>query len=177
MRRRIIILTLLLLIVSTLKGDVRSLSTSSDAKSLPGRIQFRITTIEENGRERNIVSDSTVEGAPGTDFDISLEGERFKMKAKFLTDLVAPGSLKVRARLDTRRLYGYSDKNLPLYEEDDQSQTLDLSFDEMVVLLPFGRGGGESRLKIEFTPTVSQQGARLPSGKARPLEINILKPS
>lgn len=177
MRKRITILTLLLLLVSMLKADVRSLSTSSAAKPLPERIQFRITTIEEDGRERNIVSDSTVAGAPGTDFDISLQGERFKMNAKFLTDLVAPEHLQVRAWLDTRRLYGYSEKNLPLYEEDNQSQTLDLSFDEMVVLLPFGRDGGENRLKIEITPTVSQQGARLPSGPRRPLEINILKPS
>ena len=177
MRIRITILMLLLALVSTLKGDVPSLSTLSAAKSLPERIQFRITTIEENGTERNVVSDSTVEGAPGTDFDINLEGERFKMSAKFLTDLAARDSLKMRVKLDTRRLYGYSEKNLPLYEEDNQSQTLDLNFDEMVVLLPFGRGGGERRLKIEITPTLSQQSARLPSGKTRPLEINILKPS
>src|SRR4051812_7072862 len=167
MRTRATILVVLLALVSTLRGDVRFPAKSSDAKPFPERVQFRITTIEDQGGERNVVSDATVEGVPGTDFDISLEGERFKMSAKFLTDLVAPQRLHVRARLDTRRLYGYSDKNLPLYEEDNQSQTLDLSFDEMVVLLPFGRGGGDSRLKIEITPVVSRQTARLPSGKTR----------
>jgi hypothetical protein len=177
MKLRTTILMILLALVSTLKGDVRSLSAATDATALPERIQFRITTIEEEGSKRSVISDSTVEGPSGTDFDINLQGERFRMSAQFLTDLVARDSLKIRATLDTRRLYGCSDKNLPLYEEDEQNQTLDLSFDEMVVLLPFGQGGGENSLKIEITPMISQQAARLPSGKARPLEINILRPS
>jgi len=141
------------------------------------RIQFHIATVEESGGRRNVVSEAMVEGPEGTDFNINLQGERFRMRAGFLTDLAGPDALKVRARLDTRRLYGYSERNLPLYEEDEQSQSLQLGFDEAIVLLPFGRNGGDDHLKIEITPTISEQAARLPSGKARPLEIKILKES
>jgi hypothetical protein len=156
-------------------GRLLSAESSSGETRLPERLGFRITTVEESAGERNVISDATVEGPPGTDFNVSLQTERFKMSARFLTDLMTPDSLKVRAKLDTRRFYGYSQQNLPLYEEDRQSQTLDLGFDESVVLLPFGRGGGDSRLKIEIIPMVIEQSARLPSGKARPPEINILK--
>jgi hypothetical protein len=156
-------------------GRLLSAESSSGETRLPERLGFRITAVEESAGERNVISDATVEGPPGTDFNVSLQTERFKMSARFLTDLMTPDSLKVRAKLDTRRFYGYSQQNLPLYEEDRQSQTLDLGFDESVVLLPFGRGGGDSRLKIEIIPMVIEQSARLPSGKERPPEINILK--
>jgi hypothetical protein len=141
------------------------------------RIKFRIIAVEEKGAERHIISETVIEGPPGTDFNINLSDERFKMKARFLTALLQRETLQVRAKLDTRRLYGYSESNLPLYEEDEQSQALRLGFDEALVLLPFGSGGGDHRLKIEITPTVSEQATMLPSGKKRPLEINILKPS
>jgi hypothetical protein len=179
MKAQIRILILLIALTSTLMSDGRFLSAASSpgARSQPERLRFRITTIEESAGQRNMISDATVEGPPGTDFNISLQGERFKMDAKFLTDLTAPDSLKVRAKLNTRRLYGYSEQKLPLYEEDNQSQALQLGFDEMVVLLPIGRNGGSNRLKIEITPAVSEQSTLLPSGKARPLEINILKQS
>jgi hypothetical protein len=172
-------LIILLALVSTLLSDGRFLSakSSSAATGRPERLRFQITAIEEGAGKRNVISDAIVEGPPGTDFNISLQTERFKMSARFLTDLTTMDSLKVRAKLDTRRFYGYSEQNLPLYEEDQQSQALDLGFDESVVLLPFGRGGVDSRLKIEIVPVVSEQPARLPSGKERPPEINILKAS
>ena len=141
------------------------------------RIQFHVTTFEEKGSERHVVSEATIEGPPGTDFNINLQGERFKLSARFLTDLVSPDALKVRARLDTRRLYGYSERDLPLYEEDQQNQTIGLSFDEQIVLLPFGRKDATDKIKIEITPSISQASTYLPSGKRRPLEIEILKQS
>src|SRR5262249_19607368 len=85
--------------------------------------------------------------------------------------------LKVRAKLNTRRLYGYSERELPLYEEDTQSQNLQLNFDEGIVLLPFGRKGGEDKLKIEITPLKTDEPVNQPSGKSRPLEIKITSQS
>jgi hypothetical protein len=173
---RVLIILLALVSILMSGGRLISAESSEDATRAPERLRFRITAIEESAGRQSIISDATVEGPPGTDFNISLQGERFKMSAQFLTDLMARDSLKVRAKLDTRRFYGYSEQQLPLYEEDKQSQTLDLGFDESVVLLPFGQGGGDNRLKIEIVPMVSEHSARLPDGKARPLEINILKP-
>lgn len=178
MKSRTRILIILLALTTTLVSDRVFLSAEQRPDmAQPERLRFHVTAIEESGGRSDIVSDATVEGPPGTDFDINLQGERFKMSARFLTDLITRDSLKVRAKLNTRRLYGYSERNLPLYEEDSQTQTLELGFDEAVVLLPFGRNGGDSRLKIEITPEVSPQGARLPSGKERPLEIKIQKQS
>ena len=127
--------------------------------------------------QRDLVSETTVEGAEGTDFNIKLTGARFQMNTRFLTDLVAPNTLQIRADLNTRRFYGQSERNLPLYEEDSQRETLQLGFDEKMVLLPFGRNGSSDQLKIEITPMVSEQSAYLESGQPRPLEIRILKAS
>lgn len=152
----------------------------AQAESAPPRIQFRVTTIEESRSPdhsvtRQILSDATIEGPAGTDFNINLQGGRFRMQARFLTDLLSPTALRVRAQLDTRRLYGYSERDLPLYEEDNQRQRLDLSFDEQLVLLPFGRRDADEKIKIEITPSRSPQAPRLADGRLRPLEINILK--
>lgn len=143
----------------------------------PERIRFHIVTVEEKGAKRNIISEAVVDGPPNTDFNINLEDKRFRMKARFLTDFIQPGTLKVRARLETRRLYGYSERDLPLYEEDEQKQSLEVGFDEAVVVLPFGGAGGDHRLKVEITPARSEQTAALAAGKANPLEIKILKPA
>jgi hypothetical protein len=136
------------------------------------RIKFQIATVEETGGQRNVLSTSTIEGPPGTDFHINLESRRFKMDARFLTDLASDNSLKVRAKLQTRRLYGYSANNLPLYEEDVQSQTLALGFEEEIVLLPFGREG-DDRFSIEIIPALTDQPAYLASGEMTPPTINI----
>jgi hypothetical protein len=158
-------------------GNVFAGRIRSEAVGSPGRIKFQIVTVEERGTERNILSESTIEGPPNTDFNINLDGDRFRMSARFLIDLIPPDKLRIRTKLDTRRLYGVSERDLPLYEEDEQKQSLELTFDEGVVLLPFGRSGGDHRLKIEVTPALSSQTSTTPSGEIRPLEINVLKPS
>jgi hypothetical protein len=151
---------------------------ASDLKPDAGlkRIRFQISAVEERGEARQIVSQALVEGPPGTDFNIHLRDARFKMTAKFLTDLVTPDKLRVRARLDTRRLHGYSERRLPLYEEDAQGESFELGFDEQIVLLPFGRGG-DDQLQIEISPARSDESVLSPSGEVRPLAIRILKQS
>ena len=169
-------LMLIMMLPLLIASDGRQLSARS-ARSGAERIRFRIATVEERNGERNILSETTVEGPPGTDFNVNLQSERFKMRAHFLTDLVSRDALRVRTKLDTRRFYGYSEQKLPLYEEDLQASALELGFDEAVVLLPFGREGGGDTLKIEITPLKSERAARLDSGKKRPLEIEITKPA
>ena len=177
MNARSLSLTLLLALTSLLASDRTPATVGAASGAAHERIRFLITTVEERGGARNVISEAMVEGPAGTDFQIDLQGERFKMGARFLTDLIRPDALRVRAQLDTRRLYGYSERKLPLYEEDRQHETLELGFDESVMLLPFGRGGVDDQLKIEITPSVSEQSALLPSGQARPLEIKIAKES
>jgi hypothetical protein len=166
-----------LMIPLLLSGDNTYSSLLSQGTSSQRRIAFRIASIEENKGARRVISLTTVEGAPGTDFDINLQGGRFQMNAHFFTDLIARDTLKMRARLDTRRLYGYSERNLPLFEEDNQRETLDMSFDEAIVLFPFGSNGGDDRLKIEITPSWSDETSLMPSGELRPLAIKIQQPS
>jgi hypothetical protein len=171
-RISLILLTLILLLMNS----ASSLSTKSPADQAR-RIRFQIATIEEKNNQRNVISYAFVEGPAGTDFDIDLNGERFKMKAEFLTDLQEDRTLKLRAKLQTRRLYGYSERNLPLYEEDEQNQTLQFGFDEDVILLPFGRNGGDEKLKIEITPVMTDEPVYDDSGKMRSLEITMPKVS
>ena len=141
------------------------------------RIRFQITAVEESAAGRKVISDAAVEGPPGTDFGVNLQDGRFEMSARFLTDLADGGGLKLRARLDTRRLYGHSDAGLPLYEEDAQRHALGLNFDEAVVLLPFGGGGDAGRLSIEIRPERVGRPGRVPAGDANTPEITIGKPS
>jgi hypothetical protein len=151
-----------------------SKATSADTEK---RIRFQIITIEETSGARNVLSEASVEGAPGTDFTINLRSAGFKMNARFLTDLVNRNALKVRTKLETRRFFGYSEQKLPVYEEDNQTQALQLNFDEGIVLVPFGSHGGDSVLKIEITPSWSSQTVREASGKFRPLQIDLGKTS
>ncbi len=173
---RVSLILLMLMLLMMNAGSGRSIQ-SIPLASEPKRIRFQIVTIEEKAGVRNIISSALIEGPPGTDFDIDLHGERFKMSAKFLTDLEGNNRLKLRANLQTRRLYGYSERNLPLYEEDEQSQTLQLGFDEDVILLPFGRNGGDDKLKIEITPAMTDETVYDESGKLRSLEIKMPKVS
>jgi hypothetical protein len=174
MKARIKIVSFLLLLPLLLASDSAfdSARTSMAAASGERRVRFQIVAIEEKGTERRTLSETTVEGPAGTDFNVELEDGRFSLVARFLTDFLSPEALKVRARLNTRRLYGRSERELPLYEEDTQNETLQLGFDEKIILLPFGRGG-DNRLLIEITPTLSEKSARLASGETRPLEIEI----
>jgi hypothetical protein len=147
-----------------------SKATGADVEK---RIRFQITTIEESSGARHVLSEASVEGAPGTDFTISLQSAGFKMNARFLTDLINQNALKVRTKLETRRFFGYSEQKLPVYEEDNQIHALHLNFDEGIVLVPFGSHGGSSVLKIEIAPSWSSQTVREASGKLRPLQIDL----
>jgi hypothetical protein len=169
---RLTLSLIVLLLTLSESGSSRRAAAGDDTK----RIRFQVVAVEETGSSRQTISETVIEGPPGTDFNINLQASRFKMKARFLTDLISSDALRVRAKLDTRRLHGYSENHLPLYEEDLQSHALDLGFDEAIVLLPFGHGDGSS-LKIEITPSVSDTPVRSRSGELRPLEINILKQS
>ncbi len=169
--------TLLVFLLTLLTESDARLAASPAESDAGNRIQFHVAVIEENGQEKNTVASYLIAGPPGTDFDLDLHGERFRMQAKFLTDLTVENALQVRTQLETRRLYGYSERRLPLYEEDRQAHALRIGFDEEIVLLPFGEGGGDQRLKIEITPAMTEQSVRLASGKTRPLEINVLKVS
>jgi len=115
-------------------------------------VRFQIVTVAEKAGEKKVLARSTIDGLPGTDFNINLQTDNFKMEARFINDLLSDEKLRTRAKLQTRRFYGTSPHNLPLYEEDMQQQTLDLSFSQKIILVPFGRNGGEETLKIEITP-------------------------
>lgn len=173
-KTKIVLVPLLVSALLTAGGRPRSASSAEDVPA-PKRIRFKVATVEEGAGGRKVISEATIEGPPGTDFVVDLHSARFKMNARFLTDLLSPAELKIRARLDTRRLYGYSQKNLPLYEEDNQSETLQLGFEEQMVLLPFGKGSGEL-LKIEITPSMSDRSVYLASGEMQPPVINISDP-
>jgi hypothetical protein len=167
---------MLLTFILLLMNSASSLSTKSFDRQAR-RIRFQIATVEEKENQRNVISYALVEGPAGTDFDIDLNGERFKMRAEFLTDLQPDHKLRLRAKLQTRRLYGQSEHLLPLYEEDLQNHTLQLGFDEDVILLPFGGNGGDEKLKIEITPVMTDSPVYDASGKLRDLEINMPKVS
>jgi hypothetical protein len=175
MRSKLLALTLLA--CAALLADAAAELLPPDV-SATGRadelIRFQITAFEEGTAGRKVISDAAVEGPPGTDFNVNLEDGRFKLTARFLTDLADGGGLTLRAKLDTKRLYGYSEAGLPLYEEDAQRRALGLSFDESVVLLPFGGGAGGSRLSIEIKP---ERLGRAPSAGAEAPRITISKPS
>lgn len=170
MIKKIFILLCLLLMLGV-PGDNLSSSRPSAQALSERRVLFRIATIEESKATRNRLSLALVEGPPGTDFDIHLAGSQFTMKAHFLTDLVSADTLKLRARLNTRRLYGYSERNLPLFEEDQQRQLLEVSPDEAVVLFPFGNSGGDPQLRVEITPSWIE--AKSQTGKSQSLTIQI----
>jgi hypothetical protein len=139
------------------------------------RISFLITAVEEGAGTRTVLSEALVDGPKGTDFTIHLKTELFRMEARFLTDLLDNGNLRIRSRLHTKRLYGYSKRNLPLYEEDNQAPEIELALDEALALLPFGQGGGTETLSIEIVPSRSLRSTKTEDGGLRPLEIEFLK--
>lgn len=166
---------LLLIFFVSLVSDGRSANPAAqpDAK----RIRYDIRAVEERDGLSTVISETTIEGPPGTDFSVNLQSGKFRLDTKFLNDLIAPDLLQVRADYNTRRLYGYSESNRPLYEEDEQNKTIQLRFDEKLVLLPFGPSENSNQLKIEITPNVSDSSLYVDSGRPRPLEIKILKAS
>ena len=176
MKRIMFFASMLLASATVVAGVVSGVTSSKASADVPTgeRIRFQITAVEEGVEGRKVISDAAVEGPPGTDFNVNLQDGRFRVSARFLTDLAPGGGLNVRARLDTRRLYGYSEAGLPLYEEDAQRHTLNLDFNEAVVLLPFGGGAGGVRLSVEIKP---ERAGRAASGGADAPSITISKPS
>jgi len=148
----------------------------SIASDKGNRIKFQIRMIEEISGQRKVLSEASVEGPLGTDFNIGLQSLHFKLDSRFRTDLNAAGGLTVRATLNTRRLYGYSERGLPLYEEDSQRIPLQLGFDESILMLPFGQDEGPDKLKIEITPALVD-GNNLSPEMAQTPQINISKPA
>lgn len=169
--------TLALLLIPALLGvgaAARVMTRAAEAGG--GRIIFRVTAEEEGPAGRKPLFEATVEGPPGTDFTVNLQDPHFTMRAKFLSDPEPDGGLRLRSKLDTRRLYGHSERGLPLYEEDSQSQALRLGLGDSVLLLPFG-GDEEARLAIRITPERAGGPATPLSGEKRPPEIKIGLPS
>src|SRR5262249_34520641 len=132
-------------------------------------ISFLVSAIEQRGTTRNVLSEAVIEGPEGTDFNVKLNSGRFRMNASFLTDTIDNNVMRVRADLETRRLYGYSERQLPLYEEDRQKESFNLGFDEQMVVLPFGRKDDDDQLRIEITPAPGRQ-----RDMGRKLDIRIL---
>ena len=141
---------ILAVIVVLLSGNHRIVPAGNQRK----RVRFQITSVAESAAGRTVLAQTRIEGLPGTDFIINLQTGNFKMQACFVSDLLADNQLKIRARLNTRRFYGYSLANLPLYEEDEQNRTVEVGSGSRVILLPFGRDDEAETLKIETTPTV-----------------------
>ncbi len=144
-----------LLIMSALVAVTALPSFAADPLSPADRngIAFDITAATETAEGRTPVADAVIAGPSGTDFDIALDAGRFRMSAQFLTELNPGGrDLRVVAVLDTKRLYGTSERGLPLYEEDHQNHSFRLGFDEQLVLLPFGGRDREERLVIDIVP-------------------------
>ncbi|HEX8187222.1 MAG TPA: hypothetical protein VF586_02655 [Pyrinomonadaceae bacterium] len=179
MKRRTLLASTLLTLACIAAGVAAEVSPPNGSSNVTGgeRIRFQITAVEESGAGREVISDAAVEGPPGTDFNVNLQDGRFQVSARFMSDLARGGGLTLRARLDTRRLYGHSESGLPLYEEDAQRHTLNLDFDETVVLLPFGGGGDAGRLSIEIKPARLGSLGGLSSGDANTPDITISKPS
>lgn len=169
MKIKRVFLLILILFSVFLIGDNRILSAET-----AGQKRFQIVAVEENSSERKILSQTTIEGLAGTDFNVNLLTANYKLHAAFISDFVSDDKLKIKSKFDTRRFYGYSPANLPLYEEDLQNQTLLLGFDESIVLLPFGQGNSENEtLKIEITPTLLSDVSKESTDA---LKINIDKP-
>jgi hypothetical protein len=138
------------------------------------RVRFKVRAVEEKKAERIVFAETHIEGPPGTDFDIKLQDRRFSLNAIFITDLVKSDHFNIRVGLDTKRLVGYSERNLPLYEVDEQQQTLEVKLDETLALLPFGAIEEGSAFKIEIEPGIV---AASQSSGVRPLKIDIVKSS
>ncbi|HYX40769.1 MAG TPA: hypothetical protein VE821_03680, partial [Pyrinomonadaceae bacterium] len=81
MNARSLSLTLLLALTSLLASDRTPATVGAASGAAHERIRFLITTVEERGGARKVISEATVEGPAGTDFQIDLQGERFKMGA------------------------------------------------------------------------------------------------
>ncbi|HYL99222.1 MAG TPA: hypothetical protein VEZ90_09725 [Blastocatellia bacterium] len=137
------------------------------------RIAFQIAAIEDTATGAKTISRSTIEGPPGTDFEVLLHGNATKISAAFLTDPISDSQIRLRAKVKTDRLYGYSANKLPLYEEGAVSDDLKMGFDEVINLYPFGQNGADN-LRIEITPIRTANPVYDAAGAQVPLRIRAL---
>lgn len=151
------------------------LAISSMASSLEA-VEFDVAVIEEAGEERKrVLCRAVVSGPDGTDFDLVCDGARLRMSARFVTDPLPDIGVRVRSKLETRRLYGYSERDLPLFEEERQELTTEVRFGERMVLFPLGNEGAR-RMRIEIVPSTTTTSPE--EGPARkPLTIDLVQPS
>ncbi|MEW6729921.1 MAG: hypothetical protein AB1489_01165 [Acidobacteriota bacterium] len=138
------------------------------------RIQFNVRAVEENGGHRQVLSETLIEGPAGSDFDIKLQDSRFTLAAAFITDLIDTNLLQIRTQIATKRFIGYSQRKLPIYEEDQQQHKFLVGLDEAVELLPFGRSEEGNLLKIEIDPLIHIL-PKQTTDKPEPLKIDIVK--
>ncbi|MGH9764495.1 MAG: hypothetical protein ACREDR_08395 [Blastocatellia bacterium] len=166
------LMTLFLIATTVAPGSSRLSHPSGNSVQVnPSRISFQIAAIEEVGPQTQFLSRSTVEGPPGTDFTVMLHGNSIKMDARFLTDIEPNGQVRLRAKVKTDRLYGYSEHKLPLYEEAELADDLKVGFDEAIRLYPFGQNGKDN-LRIEITPVKTANPVYDAAGAPLPLTIN-----
>ena len=143
MKRSLIIL-LLAVVCAAQTGN-----REGNGAGAPERIAFDVRVLAD-GPTPDLLTEAVIDGPEGTDFNIDLNTRGFEMKAEFLTDRVEGSETLMRVRLETRRSYGLSPNGLPLYEEDRQEHSIRVSFNESLVLLPFGRNSSGDTLKIEI---------------------------
>jgi hypothetical protein len=127
---------------------------------------FVIRTVARSGGAREVLSSATVAGPPSCAIQITAEEGIFRLSARVVARAEAD-AVRLLARVETRRLAGHSDRGLPLYEEDVQSQTARLAGDgsQVLAVFPFGRDAPADELSIEIVPSLA--GAAPPSPEIR----------
>ncbi len=143
------------------------------AAAEPARVRIDVALVEHKDGERRVVSGARIEGRPGTDFDVEFKLDKFVLTGHFVTDLVGERALELLAHVVSRRFYGHSQRDLPLWEEETQDRLLEVGFDEALVLWPFGRE--RNAMSIEITPALAGPGPLhiepFPIGRGSALEV------
>ena len=129
-------------------------AASVESKDNPKRILFKIATVEEEEGRRDLIAESIAKGRRDR-FNVTLQGERVQNGRPILDRPHRPGRAEDQAKLDTRRLYGYSQRSLR-FTSDAQDQSLELGFDEQITAT-LRRMAATIKLKIEITPAISDQ--------------------
>ena len=139
-------------------GIVLAVASARPARSAgePAPVRIDVALVEHKDGERRVISGSRIEGRAGTDFELEFTLDQFVLTGRFITDLVGTRALEVTAHLVARRLHGRSERDLPLWEEDIQDRTVEVGFDEALVLWPFGRE--RDALSIEIAPALGPAG-------------------
>jgi hypothetical protein len=136
--------------------------------SATDRRLYTFHCFEERGGTQRTLYAADVEGPSDVDFQIVMHDARHDIEATFVNEPLPAGGIDSRVHLRSRRAWGLSKNNLPLWEEDDQHLRIQIEPGQQIELLPFGRSGEAGLLKLEITPSVPR-----PAVSARPLEIRI----